>query len=354
MKLISIVTPFFNEEEGVGLYFDRLAEVLRPLNNTFEFEFVCVNDGSQDGTLELLRSVRPEFGRVRVVDLSRNFGKESALSAGLDYATGDAVIPVDADLQDPPELIPELIRRWETGVPVVLAVREDRRTDGWLKRTTAAAFYNVHNRLASTPIPANVGDFRLLDRVVIDVVKALPERQRFMKGLFAWAGFKSESVPYTRPPRMAGTTKWNYGKLLDLATEGITSFSTAPLRASALFGVAFSIIAMIYGAIIAARAIFLGVDVPGYTSLFVAIVFIGGIQLISLGILGEYVGRIYMESKQRPVYIVNAVQDSPHANAAPSDESLCPVTREAAVRRILENSDPLAGSREFGSSPKDF
>jgi glycosyltransferase involved in cell wall biosynthesis len=310
MKRISIVTPFYNEEEGVGIYFGKLAEVLRPLSASYEFEFICVNDGSRDRTLSLLQATRPEFGRVKVVDLSRNFGKEAALSAGLDHASGEAVIPVDADLQDPPELIPEMIRRWEAGTPVVLAVREDRQSDGWLKRTSASAFYDVHNRLAATPIPANVGDFRLMDRRVVDVVRALPERQRFMKGLFAWAGFKSEMVPYVRPARAAGTTKWNYFKLFNLATEGITSFSTAPLRASTLFGVGFSMVAMIYGAIIAARALFFGVDVPGYASIFVAVVFMGGIQLLSLGILGEYVGRIYMESKQRPVYVVHSVSET--------------------------------------------
>ena len=332
MKRISIVTPFYNERESVAIYFDRLTQVLRPLRNGYDFEFVCVNDGSRDDTLQLLRSIAPDVGYVRVVDLSRNFGKEAALSAGLDHATGDAVIPVDADLQDPPELIPELIRRWEAGVPVVLAVREDRSSDGWVKKLTATAFYNVHNYLASTPIPANVGDFRLLDRVVVDVVRSLPERQRFMKGLFAWAGFKSDRVSYTRPPRAAGTTKWNYPKLFDLAIEGITSFSTAPLRASTMFGVGFSAVAMVYGLAIAARALFLGVDVPGYASLFVAIVFMGGIQLLSLGILGEYVGRIYMESKQRPVYVVNSVEGQPSQDPVPAVCPVCAGTKDRLER----------------------
>lgn len=307
MPRVSIVTPFFNEEEGISIYFGTLAEVLRPLSASIDFEFVCVNDGSGDRSLERLLAATPAFGRTVVVDLSRNFGKEAALSAGLDHATGDAVIPFDADLQDPPELIPEMIDRWRHGAPVVLAVREDRTSDGWLKRSTAAAFYAVHNRMAATPIPANVGDFRLMDREVVDVIRRLPERQRFMKGLFAWAGFPSERVPYSRPARAAGTTKWNYPRLVNLATEGITSFSTAPLRASTIFGATFSVLAMLYGGYIALRAMVLGVDLPGYASLFVAIVFMGGIQLLSLGILGEYVGRIYMESKQRPVYVVRQV-----------------------------------------------
>lgn len=315
---VSIVTPFYNEEEGVAVYFEALDRVLRPLSASLEFEFICVNDGSRDRTLEALLAVTPSFGRIVVVDLSRNFGKEAALSAGLDHASGDAVIPLDADLQDPPDLIPAMIEKWRAGTPVVLAVREDRSSDGWVKRTTAAAFYTVHNRLAATPIPPNVGDFRLMDRSVVEVVRRLPERQRFMKGLFAWAGFPSARIPYTRPPRAAGVTKWNYAKLANLATEGITSFSTAPLRASTIFGVIFSVLAMLYGGYIALRALVDGVDVPGYASLFVAIVFMGGIQLLSLGILGEYVGRIYMESKQRPVYVVRHVTERPAQGRAVS------------------------------------
>lgn len=308
-RRVSIVTPFYNEAGVVAIYFARLGEVLRPLSARIEFEFVCVNDGSRDGTLAELQAVRPPFGRIVVVDLSRNFGKEAALSAGLDHATGDAVIPMDADLQDPPELVPQMIERWLGGAPVVLAVREDRSSDGWVKRSTSAAFYALHNHLADTPIPPNAGDFRLIDRRVADVVRALPERQRFMKGLLSWPGFPAETLAYTRPPRAAGRTKWNYAKLTNLAVEGITSFSTAPLRASTVIGALFAFASMLYGGYIATRALVQGVDVPGYASLFVAIVFMGGVQLLSLGILGEYVGRIYMESKQRPVYVVRAVSE---------------------------------------------
>lgn len=315
---VSIVTPFYNEQEGIDVYFSTLGTVLAELSAEIDFEFVCVNDGSRDRTLEILNAIEPPFGRLVIVDLSRNFGKEAALSAGLDHASGDGVIPFDADLQDPPELIPEMIAKWLAGAPVVLAVRRDRSSDGWMKRTTAAGFYSLHNRLASVPIPANVGDFRLMDRSVVNVVRSLPERQRFMKGLFAWAGFPSEVVAYARPARVAGTTKWNYPKLLNLATEGLTSFSTAPLRASTLFGAGFSLLAMLYGGFIALRALISGVDVPGYASLFVAIVFMGGIQLLSLGILGEYVGRIYMESKQRPVYVARSVAERKAAAAKAS------------------------------------
>jgi glycosyltransferase involved in cell wall biosynthesis len=306
---VSIVTPFYNEAGVVAIYFARLGEVLREWSARIEFEFVCVNDGSRDGTLAELQAARPPFGRIVVVDLSRNFGKEAALSAGLDHATGDAVIPMDADLQDPPELVPKMIERWLAGAPVVLAVREDRRSDGWVKRSTSAAFYALHNHLADTPIPPNAGDFRLIDRSVADVVRALPERQRFMKGLLSWPGFPAETLGYTRPPRAAGRTKWNYAKLTNLAVEGITSFSTAPLRASTVIGALFAFVSMLYGGYITVRVLVQGVDLPGYASVFVAVVFMGGVQLLSLGILGEYVGRIYMESKQRPVYVVRSVTE---------------------------------------------
>jgi glycosyltransferase involved in cell wall biosynthesis len=316
-RRVSIVTPFYNEAGMVAIYFARLGEVLRPLSDRIEFEFVCVNDGSRDTTLRELQATVPPFGRLVLVDLSRNFGKEAALSAGLDFATGDAVVPMDADLQDPPELVPQMIARWLEGTPVVLAVREDRSADGWLKRSTSAAFYAVHNRLADTPIPPNAGDFRLIDRSVADVVRALPERQRFMKGLLSWAGFPAETLAYRRPPRASGRTKWNYAKLMNLAIEGITSFSTAPLRVSTVVGAVFAVAAMIYGGFIMVRTMVFGVDLPGYASVFVAVVFMGGVQLLSLGVLGEYVGRIYMESKQRPVYVVRAVVERAAAGTTP-------------------------------------
>jgi glycosyltransferase involved in cell wall biosynthesis len=318
-RRVSIVTPFYNEAGVVATYFAGLGEALREASRDVEFEFVCVNDGSGDSTLAELQAARPPFGRVVVVDLSRNFGKEAALSAGLDHATGDAVIPMDADLQDPPELVPAMISHWMAGAPVVLAVRNDRTSDGWLKRTSASAFYSVHNRLASTPVPPNVGDFRLMDRSVVDVVRSLPESQRFMKGLFAWSGFPAASVSYVRPPRVSGRTKWNWPRLVGLAVQGITSFSTAPLRASTLLGALFALLSMFYGGYIAVRTMFYGVDMPGYASLFAAVVFMGGVQLLSLGILGEYVGRIYMESKRRPVYVVRSVSARAASGGEPRD-----------------------------------
>lgn len=309
VKRVSIVTPFYNEADGVPRYFERVGEVLRPLREKYDIEFVCVDDGSRDATLQALEAANVGYGVLKTVALSRNFGKEAALSAGLDFASGDAVIPIDADLQDPPEIIPEMLRRWEAGAAVVLGVRADRSSDEFFKRATAKIFYSLHNRIAAPQLPANVGDFRLMDREVADVVRNMPERQRFMKGLLSWAGFPSESIEYVRPPRVTGGTKWNYPKLLALAIEGFTSFSTAPLRLATALGAFTAIVALLYGAYLIVRVAFFGVDVPGYASLFVAIVLMGSIQLIGIGILGEYVGRIYMEAKQRPVYVVKSATE---------------------------------------------
>ncbi|RPH67382.1 MAG: glycosyltransferase [Hyphomicrobiales bacterium] len=314
--LISVVLPAHNEEAGISRAFDVIGRTLDECG--VSWEIIAVDDGSRDQTFAVISSIARNDSRIRGIHFSRNFGKEAALSAGLDFATGDAVIPMDADLQDPPELVPRMIARWLDGVPVVLAVRENRASDGWLKSSTSAAFYAVHNHLADTPLPPNAGDFRLIDRTVADVVRALPERQRFMKGLLSWPGFPSEVLTYTRPARAYGKTKWNYARLMNLAVEGITSFSTAPLRASTVIGAVFAFISIIYGGFILVRTLVYGVDMPGYASVFVAVVFIGGVQLLSLGILGEYVGRIYMESKHRPVYVVRAVSERPGDPGAPT------------------------------------
>ena len=241
---------------------------------------------------------------MRVIDLSRNFGKEAALSAGLDAARGDAVIPIDADLQDPPELIPALIAQWRNGFEVVLARRVDRDTDTFMKRWTAGLFYRLHNLIGDVRIPENVGDFRLLDRRVADALRALPERCRFMKGMFAWLGFRTAVVDYRRAQRAAGRSKFSGWRLWNLAIEGITGFSTVPLRIWTYIGVAVSFTAFAYAAFIVGRTLLLGADVPGYASLIVIMLFLGGVQLIGIGVIGEYVGRIYLETKQRPVYLV--------------------------------------------------
>jgi glycosyltransferase involved in cell wall biosynthesis len=248
--------------------------------------------------------------RFRVIELSRNFGKEAALTAAIDHACGDAIIPIDVDLQDPPEVIHDLIAEWQRGAEVVLARRVNRQSDSLLKRSTAAMFYRWHNRLSPIKIPEDVGDFRLLDRVAVDALGRLPERQRFMKGLFAWVGFKTAVVNYTRQPRAAGTTKFSGWKLWNLAIEGITSFSAAPLKVWTYVGGIGAIGTLLYAAFIIIRVLTKGIDVPGYASLLVAVLFLGSLQLVGIGVLGEYIGRIYMESKGRPTYLVRRCYES--------------------------------------------
>jgi polyisoprenyl-phosphate glycosyltransferase len=273
------------------------------------FEIVFIDDGSSDATRVRLRALVQQDRRVRAVLLSRNFGKEAALSAGLDAARGDAVIPLDVDLQDPPELIVEMVARWREGFPVVLARRGDRRSDGLMKRASANWFYRIHNRMAEVPLPDNVGDFRLLDRRVVEVLRSLPESRRFMKGIFAWAGFDSAVVEYVRPQREAGASRFTPWRLWNLALEGITSVSTAPLRIWTYVGTAIAGIAMFYAVFIVARVLWQGVDVPGYASLITVVLFLGGLQLIGLGVIGEYIGRIHLESKRRPVYVIDEVYE---------------------------------------------
>ena len=302
-SLVSIVTPFYNEEGSVEAFRKAITEALVNLDN-FEFEFICINDGSIDNTLnELLHCVDVD-PRFVVLELSRNFGKEAAMSAGIDYAKGDCVIPIDADLQDPPQLITQMLEKWKKGAEVVLAKRIDRSTDSFAKRTSALMFYRLHNAVSNLKIPENVGDFRLMDRVVVDALKQLPERQRFMKGLFAWLGFKTVTVEYVREPRAVGNSKFSGWKLWNFAIEGVTSFSLVPLKVWTYIGAFGSLFALCYASFITIRTIIFGIDVPGYASLLVVMLFFGSLQLMSLGVIGEYIGRIYFESKQRPLYIV--------------------------------------------------
>ena len=300
--VLSLVVAAYSEEDVLGVFFERLEAVLAEIGESYEI--VCVNDGSRDRTAAILAEAAARDSRIRVVNLSRNFGKEIALTACLDNAAGQAVVPLDADLQDPPELIAEFIRLWRDGFHVVYAVRNARETDSWLKRTTAGAFYALLNKLSNVEIPHNAGDFRLMDRRVVDAVKSLPERNRFMKGLFAWVGFRQTAVYYERPKRAAGTSKFNYWKLWNFALDGITGYSTVPLRLATYFGLIFAILAMIYGLYLLLRTLIFGVDVPGYASTMVAVIFMGGAQLTVLGIIGEYLGRLYSEAKHRPLYIV--------------------------------------------------
>lgn len=301
--LITLVVPVFNEEDAIPLFIDEIRKVdLKAFNAKLEVLFV--NDGSTDGTLRILRALQLQESFVGYIDLSRNFGKESALTAGLEQATGDAVIPMDVDLQDPPELIADMVARWREGAEVVLARRANRDSDTPLKRATASWFYKVHNWLATPKIPDNVGDYRLMDRKVVEALNRLPESRRFMKGLFAWIGFQTVELRYTRAERSAGHTKFNGWKLWNFAMEGLTSFSTAPLQIWTYIGFSVAIPSLAYAAFIVLRSLLIGTDVPGYASLIVAICFLGGLQLIGIGVLGEYLGRTYLETKRRPVYVI--------------------------------------------------
>jgi len=305
LPLISIVVPVFNEEHSLQPFLDVVLPVLE--GTQVHLELVFVNDGSQDGTFERLLSIADQDSRVRIVNLSRNFGKEAAISAGIDHALGDAIIPIDADLQDPPNLILAFIDRWRDGYDMVYGVRTDRTTDAFSKRQSAAWFYHLFNRLSPLQIPPNAGDFRLLDRRVADAIRALPERNRFMKGLFAWVGFKSIGVPYDRPHRVAGQSKFSHWKLWNFALDGLLSFSTIPLRVWAYFGALVSFVAFLYACFIIVRTLIFGVDLPGYASLFTAVLFLGGLQLLSIGIIGEYIARMFMEVKARPLYVLEGL-----------------------------------------------
>jgi glycosyltransferase involved in cell wall biosynthesis len=309
MPLLSMVVPFFNEAETIAGFRAALLPVLESIPGT-AWEIICVDDGSTDATLPALIVLAAD-PRFKIIELSRNFGKEAALTAGLDAARGDAVIPIDADLQDPPELIPEMIAAWRNGAEVVLARRADRSADGMMKRKTAAWFYRLHNRLSKTKIPENVGDFRLMDRVVVEALKQLPERQRFMKGLFAWVGFRTVTIDYVRASRAAGATKFSAFALWNFALEGLTSFSTAPLKIWTYLGAVGALLTFVYAIFIILYAIIHGTGVPGYASLLVAVLFFGSVQLMSVGLLGEYIGRIYLETKQRPAYIIRKTHGGP-------------------------------------------
>lgn len=302
---ISIVCPFFNEEQMVSLFMDKIFNILGNLHRSFEI--VCINDGSSDNTLKKLIDEQKKRKNIKIITLSRNFGKESALTAGLDLSIGEAIIPIDADLQDPPEIIYEFIDYWDQGYDVVLGKRVDRSTDSLPKSFTANLYYKVHNIVSSVKTPENVGDFRLITKKVKLAIQKMPENQRFMKGIFAWVGFKTAVVEYKRSLRQAGKTKFNGWKLWNFALDGLTSFSTVPLKLCFYFGLSISFFTFLYGTYTILKTLILGIDVPGYASLITVILFMGGLQMIGIGILGEYIGRIYMESKRRPIYIIDEI-----------------------------------------------
>ena len=303
---LSIVIPVKDEEEAISVFLARVIPLLEKLDDPAarSFELLFVDDGSSDRTLDMIRDAHARDPRVRGLSLSRNFGKEAALSAGLDRTRGLAVIPMDVDLQDPPEAIAPMLAKWRSGIDVVYGVRDNRETDSLPKRLTADLYYRAHNWLSSDKIPEHAGDFRLLDRRVVEVIRNMPERNRFMKGLFAWAGFKSAAVSYHREERKVGATKYNYWKLWTLAVDGITSASTVPLRVWSYLGGTVALGALGYAIFIIVRTLTSGIEVPGYASMMVAVLFLGGLQLFSLGVLGEYVGRILTEVKHRPLYVV--------------------------------------------------
>jgi glycosyltransferase involved in cell wall biosynthesis len=304
---ISLIVPVYNEEESITTFINTIDKELDSLKD--QLQIVFVNDGSRDKTREAVEAVIKTDPRVTLINLARNFGKEAAMTAGLAHAKGDAVVPMDVDLQDPPELILEFVRLWrDEGYDTVYGVRTDRNADTPMKRLTAGGFYRFFNTISTTThIPENAGDFRLMDRRVVDAINQLPERTRFMKGLFAWAGYRSIGVPYARPERVAGETKFNYWKLWNFALDGLFSFSSWPLRVWSYIGAAVAGISFLYMIFIILKVLITGIDSPGYASLMCVILFLGGMQLLSIGVMGEYIGRMFLEVKQRPIFLVEGV-----------------------------------------------
>ena len=304
MKKISIIIPAYNEEESLPHLYERLEKLMASIEN-YEFEILFVNDGSKDNTINLIKEYREKDNRISYVDFSRNFGKEIAMIAGLDYAKGDCVIFMDADLQDPPELIPELIKYWEEGYDDVYAKRNSRKGETWLKKFTSKMYYRVLQHLTNVPIQEDTGDFRLLDRRCVNALRKMRESQRCAKSMFSWIGYKKKEVLYDRDPRVAGKTKWNYKKLVDLAIDGITSFTTSPLRISTYVSIPTFMILFIYFIYVIAKCIVTSTAIQAYQAIILLILFFSGIQILLFGIIGEYLGRIFNESKRRPLYLVN-------------------------------------------------
>lgn len=321
-RRLCIVVPVYNEAAVLPLLMPRLDAALASI--PADIGVLFVDDGSTDATPQELARIANNDARIGVLRLTRNFGKEAAMTAGLDHAEGDAVVIIDADLQDPPEVIATFWRHFEEGADVVYGVRSSRAGESWLKRLTAATFYRVIDRMSDTPIPRDTGDFRLMSRRAVEALRQLRERHRFMKGLFGWVGFKQVPVPYHRDPRAAGKSKFNFWKLWNFALEGITSFSTVPLRMATYFGLLAATVAFVYGAVIVAKTLMFGEPVRGYPSLMSVVLFLGGVQLVALGIIGEYLGRMYEETKRRPLYLIgDAIRVAPDGNpdASPRDDA---------------------------------
>ena len=304
MKKISIIIPAYNEEESLSFLFERLNKITREIQN-YEFEILLINDGSKDKTLEIIKEQRKQDNRISYVDLSRNFGKETAMIAGLDYATGDAVIFMDADLQDPPELIPELIKHWEEGYDDVYERRKKRKGETFVKKFTSKMFYKILQKIAGMEIQRDTGDFRLLDRRCVNALRKLRESQRCTKSMFSWIGYKKKEVLYDREPRVAGKTKWNYLKLIDLAIDGITSFTTSPLRLATYISIPTFIMLVVYFIYVIIKCFVVHMAIQAFQAIILLILFFSGIQIMLFGIIGEYLGRIFVETKNRPLYLVN-------------------------------------------------
>ena len=313
MKKVSIIIPAYNEEETLPLLYERLKKLMDSINN-YEFEILFINDGSKDKTLEIIKMLRSQDMRINYVNLSRNFGKEIAMIAGLDYATGDCVVFMDADLQDPPELISEFLKYWEQGYDDVYARRKSRKGETWLKKFTSKMYYNVLQHLTKVPIQKYTGDFRLLDKRCVNALKKLRETQRNSKSMFSWIGYNKKEVLYDRDPRIAGKTKWNYKGLVDLAIDGITSFSTGPLRLSTYIAIPTFILLFIYTIYVIIKCLTLHVMVEAFQATILLILFFSGIQILLFGIIGEYLGRIFNETKNRPLYFVDEYNDNKETN----------------------------------------
>ena len=307
-KLVTIIIPAYNEEKVLPKLFNRLDKLSQNESN-YLFEFLFINDGSKDSTMKLISEKSTIDNRISYINLSRNFGKERAMLAGFDYAKGDAIVIIDADLQDPPELIPNMISLWEEGYDDVYAKRESREGETWLKKATSKWFYSILDKISSIEIQRDTGDFRLLDRRAVEALKTLRESNRYTKGMFSWVGFKKKEITYKRNPRAAGETKWNYFKLFNLAIEGITSFTTSPLRISFIFGLLISSVAFFWILYLLIRPLFGVPTGGGYSSLMSVILFLGGVQLLAIGIIGEYIGRIFIETKNRPVYLIQDLKE---------------------------------------------
>lgn len=343
VKLITILVPAYNEEEVLHQLYSRLTGVLNELPE-YEFEMLFVNDGSKDRTLPILKGLREMDPRISYVDLSRNFGKETAMLAGFDHARGDALIILDADLQDPPELIPLMIDLWEQGYDDVFAKRNSRTGETWFKKWTSKKFYQILQKVSQIDIEEDTGDFRLLDKRCVEALRKMRETQRYTKGMFSWIGFNKKEIMFDRDARAAGTTKWNYAKLFDLAIEGITSFTTFPLRLSSFAGFIVSLLAFLYILVIVFKTIFFGEEITGYPSTMSVILFLGGIQMLSLGVIGEYLGRIFNETKNRPLYFVNDYNGERKFISSPVEAS----------RSVIENRDYVLSSVETSEFTRDY